>query len=89
MKENSFKLLKELLQLQVAGGFEMFDYSIELATDVYCEIAKRDKERFNKDLRDIQVFCWKDGYKDSQEFRARQKIYSHMLDMLEKGEIEE
>lgn len=87
MKEKAFVLLKELLLLQSAGGFDMFNNAIELAIDVYCEITETDKEKFNEDLHAIQASVWHEGCRCS-DFKSRQSTYSLLLDILKKGEKE-
>ena len=80
MKDKAFELLKELLLLQSAGGFDMYNQSIEIAIDIYCELANKDRNNFKADLIAISSFIW--SKRNSSNFNILQQNYAMLIDNL-------
>lgn len=81
MKDKCFELLKENLLLQTAGGFSMFDKSIDLIIDIYCELSNINKETFLEKLNNIKMIAW-EGYDCHKQFEKHQSTYEYLIDTL-------
>lgn len=80
MRETSFKLLKELLLLQSAGGGDMLDSSIEMAIEIYCISIGSDKSKFTQELNSNKKLVWGDG--GYENFQTKQELYTRLIDSM-------
>lgn len=82
MKDKSFKLLKELLLLQTAGADNLLDESINIAIDMYCEIANINNTEFIAKLDTIKKTVWVVPSCEFDGWEQRQATYEKMIDSL-------
>ena len=83
MKEKCFQLLKEQWLLQSAGGLAIFDKTISLTVDIYCELVNINREEFIAKWCDIWTAAWNEYGGDLKSWRGRQDLYSRLIDTLE------
>lgn len=78
----TFELLKELLLLQSAGGYDMFDNSVDLAISIHCEKLGIDEQTFRDKLKNIAHIVWDKYDGNHKTWEQHQDTYKQLIDTL-------